>query len=429
MTSIPPSRRDMLKGAVAIAAVSAGTIRGPYRAHAQGGAMQGRTRIDGVLRQATDAKEVPGVVAMAATDKGLLYEGAFGTRDLVKGPAMTVDTVFRLASMTKAVTSVAAMQLVEQGKLTLADPVPNIDPALGSPKVLEGFDAAGAPKLRPAARPITLRHLLTHTAGFSYEIWDENTVRYVKATGMPSTPTGKVDAIRMPLAFDPGDKWEYGVNTDWAGRLVEAASGQPLDVYFREKIFAPLGMKDTGYVAADAQRARQAVVHVRGADGSLTAQPLETQFTPEFWSGGGGLYSTAPDYLVFLQMLMNGGSWNGERILRPETVELMNKNHTGNTPCGVLKTALPTRSNDVDFFPGAEVRWGLGYMLNMQPGPNGRSAGTVSWGGIFNTYYWLDPSKRVTGLIMTQILPFADARAVKLYGQFEGAVYETLKGA
>ena len=391
--------------------------------------MQGRSRISGVLQAATDAKEVPGVVAMAATDKGLLYEGAFGTRDLAKGPAMTLDTVFRLASMTKAVTSVAAMQLVEQGKLTLEDPVPHIDPAIGSPQVLEGFDSAGVPQLRPAKRSITLRHLLTHTAGFSYEIWDENTVRYVKATGMPSTPTGKIDAIRMPLAFDPGDKWEYGVNTDWAGRLVEAMGGQPLDVYFREKIFAPLGMKDTGYVASEEQRSRQAVVHVRGADGSLAPQPLETPFTPEFWSGGGGLYSTARDYLVFLQMLLNGGSGNGARILRPETVELMGRNHTGNTSCGVLKTAMPERSNDMDLFPGAEVRWGLGYMLNMQPGPNGRSAGTVSWAGIFNTYYWLDPSKRVTGLIMTQILPFADPRAVKLYGQFEGAVYESLKTA
>jgi len=319
------------------------------------------------------------------------------------------------------------MQLVEQGKLKLEDPVPNIDPALGSPQVLEGFDAAGAPRLRPARRPITLRHLLTHTAGFSYEIWDENTVRYVKVSGMPATATGKVAAIRMPLAFDPGDKWEYGVNTDWVGRLVEAASGQPLDVYFREKIFAPLGMKDTGYVASTEQRARQAVVHVRQADGALAPQPLETPFTPEFWSGGGGLYSTARDYLVFQQMLLTGGSWNGARFLRPETVALMGKNHTGNIPAGVLKTAVPARSNDVDFFPGAEIRWGLGYMLNMQPGPNGRSAGTVSWGGIFNTYYWIDPSKRVTGLIMTQILPFADPRALKLYGQFERAIYETLK--
>ena len=389
--------------------------------------MQGRSRIDGVLRQATDAREVPGVVAMAATDKGLVYEGAFGVRELAKGPAMTVDSVFRIASMTKAVTSVAAMQLVEQGKLTLEDPVPNIDPALGSPQVLEGFDAGGAPRLRPAKRPITLRHLLTHTAGFSYEIWDENTVRYVKATGMPSTITGKVASIRLPLTFDPGEKWEYGVNTDWVGRLVESISGQTLDVYFQEKIFGPLGMKDSGYVTSAEQRGRQAIVHQRGRDGSLAPQPLETPFTPEFWSGGGGLYSTARDYLTFLQMLLNAGSWNAVTILKPETVALMGKNHTGNIPAGVLKTAVPARSNDVDFFPGADIRWGLGYMLNVQAGPNGRSAGTVSWGGIFNTYYWIDPSRRVTGLIMTQILPFADARAVKLYGQYEAAVYESLK--
>ena len=427
MPSTPPSRRDLLKGALVLTAASAATSSVPYRAHAQGGAMQGRSRIDGVLKQATDAKEVPGVVAMAATDKGLVYEGAFGVRDLAKGPAMTVDSVFRVASMTKAITSVAAMQLVEQGKLTLEDPVPNIDPALGSPQVLEGFDASGAPRLRPAKRPITLRHLLTHTAGFSYEIWDENTVRYVKATGMPSTATGKVASIRLPLAFDPGDKWEYGVNTDWVGRLVESMSGQTLDVYFRDKIFGPLGMKDSGYVTSAEQRARQAIVHQRGADGSLAPQPLETPFTPEFWSGGGPLYSTARDYLTFVQMLLNGGSWNGVKILKPETVALMNKNHTGNIPAGVMKTAVPARSNNVDFFPGAEIRWGLGYMLNQQAGPNGRSAGTVSWGGIFNTYYWIDPAKKVTGLIMTQILPFADPRAVKLYGQYEAAVYESLK--
>ena len=391
--------------------------------------MAGRARIDSVLRQATDAREVPGVVAMAATDKAVLYEGAFGVRALDKAPAMTMDSVFRIASMTKAITSVAAMQLVEQGKLTLEDPVPNIDPALGSPKVLQGFDAAGAPQLRPAKRPITLRHLLTHTAGFTYEIWDENTVRYVKATGTPATATGKLDAIRIPLMFDPGDKWEYGVNIDWVGRLVESISGQTLDVYFKEKIFTPLGMKDSGYVTSDEQRARQAIVHVRQGDGSLVPQPLETPFRPEFWSGGGPLYSTAQDYLVFLRMLLNGGRGNGAQILKPETVALMGQNHTGNIPCGVLKTAMPSRSNDVNFFPGADIRWGLGYMLNLQPGPNGRSAGTVSWGGIFNTYYWIDPSKRVTGLIMTQILPFADARAVKLYGQFEQAVYEAAKTA
>jgi methyl acetate hydrolase len=430
MPSTPHSRRDLLKGAAAIAATaSIGAGTAPRRAAAQSPGAPSRARIDAVLRQAVDARDVPGIVAMAATPKGLLYEGAFGTRDLGKGPAMTLDTVFRIASMTKAVTCVAAMQLVEQGKLKLEDPVPNIDPAVGSPQVLEGFDAAGAPKLRPAKRPITLRHLLTHTAGFSYEIWDPNTVRYVKATGTPSFGTLKVAALRLPLVFDPGDKWEYGINIDWVGRIVESISGQPIDAYFRDRIFGPLSMKDTGYVASTEQRARQASVHQRQADGTLAPQPLETQFTPEFWPGGGGLYSTGHDYLAFLQMLLNGGSFNGARLLRPETVTLMNKNHIGDIPAGVLKTEVPARSNDVDFFPGAPLRWGLGYMLNMQAGPNGRSAGTVSWGGIFNTYYWLDPGKRVTGLIMTQILPFADPRALKVYGHFESGVYEALKSA
>ena len=426
MTPTPHSRRDVLKGAVAIAAAASVGTSSARRATAQGSA---KAQIDGVLRQAVDAKEVPGVVAMAATDKGVLYEGAFGLRALDQSTPMTLDTVFRIASMTKAITSVAAMQLVEQGKLKVEEPVPNVDPGLGSPQVLEGFDAAGAPKLRPAKRPITLRHLLTHTAGFSYDVWDANTGRYIKAAGLPARPTGKLASIRTPLAFDPGDRWEYGVNTDWAGRLVEVLSGQSLDVYFRDRIFAPLGMKDSGYVVSAEQRARQARVHARQADGALVPQPWEATpvANPEFWSGGGPLYATARDYLTFLQMLLNGGSGNGVRLLKSETVAEMNKNHTGTIPAGIMKTQNPGLSNDVDLFPGAEIRWGLGYMLNMQPGPNGRSAGTVSWGGIFNTYYWIDPSKRVTGLIMTQILPFADTRALKLYGQFERGVYEALK--
>jgi methyl acetate hydrolase len=423
-----PSRRAVLMTATALTA--AASVGGAAPARAQGAA-QGAPlgRIDAVLRAAVDAKEVPGVVAMAATDQGLMYEGAFGTRDLGKGPAMTRDTLFRIASMTKAVTCVAAMQLVEQGKLALEQPVPAIDAALSAPQVLDGFDAAGAPKLRPAKRPITLRHLLTHTAGFSYETWDANTVRYVKASGMPSTATGKVAALRLPLVFDPGDRWEYGINIDWVGRIVEAVSGKPIDAYFRDHIFAPLGMRDSGFVAAPEQRVRQASVHQRKPDGSLEPQPLETPFVPEFYAGGGGLYSTAPDYLAFLQMLLHEGALNGARILKPETVALMGQNHIGDIEAGILKTTMPMRSEDVDFFPGISLKWGLGYMINMAPGPNGRSAGSLTWAGLFNTYFWIDPARRVTGLIMTQVLPFADRNAVKLYGQFERGVYDALNAA
>ncbi|HEX3953739.1 MAG TPA: serine hydrolase domain-containing protein [Stellaceae bacterium] len=380
-------------------------------------------KIDGLLRSAVEAHEVPGVVAMATTADGPIYEGAFGVRSLASGTAMTLDTVFRIASMTKAITSVAAMQLVEEGKLSLDAPLTGIDPAIDAPQVLEGFDPAGKPILRPAKRPITLKHLLTHTAGFNYEAWNANTLRYVKTTGVPSTQTGKVAALRLPLGFDPGDKWEYGINIDWVGLVIEKAAGKPIDEVFRERILGPLGMEDTGFVASPGMRARQVSVHQRQADGSLVSQPLETPSKPEFYAGGGGLYSTGRDYLTFLRMLLNDGTLNGARILRPETVGLMGENHIGELPAGIMETQAPSRSNRVDFFPGAKIRWGLGYMLNMEAGPNGRSAGTVSWAGIFNSYYWLDPVRRLAGVVMTQILPFADHEAVRLYGRFERGVY------
>ena len=433
MTETHQNRRTLLSAAAAATALGPAAMGGsnPVRAAGTTADMGAGPRggIDAVLRGAVDAREVPGVVALAANDQGIFYEGAFGTRNLSTGAPMTADTVFRIASMTKAVTSVAALQLVEQGKLALDGPVPAIDPALGAPQVLEGFDASGAPRLRPAGRPITLRHLLTHTAGFSYEQWDADTARYVKATGMPATSTGRVAALRMPLVFEPGDRWEYGVNLDWVGLLVEAASGRKLDAYFQEHIFGPLGMKDSGFATTADQRARQTNVHQRQADGSLAPQPLETPFTPEFLAGGGGLYSTAADYMAFVQALLHGGDFNGARILRPETVALLGQNQLGGIEAGILKTTDARRSVDVDFFPGASLKWGLATMINAQPGPNGRSAGSLTWAGIFNTHYWIDPARRVAGVIMAQVLPFGDDRTMRLYGRFERAVYDTLKPA
>ena len=418
-------RREML-GVAAAACSLALAPRFGHAATTPGEAVP-RAGIDAVLRRAVDAKEIPGVVAMAANDKGVFYEAAFGTRDLARGPAMTMDTMFRIASMTKLVTSIAAMQLVEQGKLTLNDPVPPIDAALSAPQVLDGFDANGAPKLRPAKRPITLRHLLTHTAGFSYEQWDADTARYVKASGMPSGNTGKIASLRMPLVFDPGARWEYGVNIDWVGLIVQSVSGQTLDAYVAEHITGPLGMKDTSFAPTPEQRARQASVHQRMPDGSLQPQPLETPFTPEFWAGGGGLYSTAGDYLTLLRAVLGNGALDGTRILRPETVALMNANQIGEIEAGILKTTAPARSTDVDFFPGVSLKWGLGYMINMQPGPNGRSPGSLTWAGLFNTHYWIDPARHLAAVIMTQVLPFGDAPTMRLYGQYERSIYDAVK--
>jgi methyl acetate hydrolase len=390
--------------------------------------MASHPKIDAVLKQAVDTGKVPGVVAMATTAEGPIYKGAFGTRRLGESPAMTLDTVFRIASMTKAITCVAAMQLVEQGKLSLDEPVPAIDPGLAAPQVLIGFDVHGAPILRPAKRPITLKHLMTHTAGFCYEQWNADLTRYVSASGMPQMATGKLAAMRMPLMFDPGERWEYGINIDWVGRLVEEASGQKLDAYLTDHVTGPLGMKDTGFAISPEQRARQASVHQR-EESSLTPQPFEGPIEREFLAGGGGLYSTAGDYLTFLQMLLHDGSFKGVRILNPETVALMGENHIGGLQVGVLKTTRPPMTNDVDLFPGQTVRWGLGYMLTLDPGPDGRSAGSVTWAGIFNTYYWLDPVKRVAGVIMTQILPFADSTTLAVYGGFERGVYSAIGGA
>jgi methyl acetate hydrolase len=428
MISSQQTRRQFLKTTAALTATASfGAVAG--RAAAQGGPTQSRSQIDAVLRREVEGQEVPGVVAMAVNDKGVIYEGAFGTRDLASGPAMTLDTIFRLASMTKAVTSVAAMQLVEQGKLQLEQPIGNVLPELSAPQVLDGFDDAGAPRLRAAKRPITLRHLLTHTAGFGYEFDDPDLVRYVKASSTPATSTGKLAALRLPLMFDPGDRWEYGISIDWVGRAIEAVSGQPLSVYFRDKIFAPLGMTDTEYAISSEQQSRLVQRHQRKADGSLEPMPPEKPPQREFWGGGGGLYSTGRDYLVFLQMLLHQGGFNGARLLRPETVALMAQNQIGDIDAGLWKTTNPQFTNDLDLFPGIPCKWGLGYMINTRPGPNGRSAGSLTWGGIYNTYYWLDPQKRVAGLILTQILPFADPAVLRLYGEFESGVYGALKAA
>ncbi|MCC6177008.1 MAG: beta-lactamase family protein [Chloroflexi bacterium] len=385
--------------------------------------MDVRTPIDQALDRAVQAGEAPGVVALAADDSGVIYEGALGMREVGGTQPMTLDTVFWIASMTKAVTSVAAMQQVEQGRLRLDEPVGTLLPSLQSPQVLEGFDADGTPRLRPAQRPITLGHLLSHTAGFTYDIWNPDMGRYMAYAGIPGIIECKNATLGTPLVFDPGDRWEYGINIDWAGKAVEAASGQSLDAYLHDHIFAPLGMADTGFVLTPSQRERLARMHVRTADGSLAPIDFEVPQQPEFFMGGGGLYSTGPDYLTFLQMLLHDGEYNGARVLKPETVAEMARNQIGDLLVNRMRTAIPFSSNDAEFFPGMPKKWGFGYMLTLEDAPTGRSSGSLAWAGLANTYYWLDPSKRIAGVILTQILPFADPAVLEMFARFESAVY------
>jgi methyl acetate hydrolase len=385
--------------------------------------MDVETAVDQVLRRAVDAGEVPGVVALAADDGGVVYGGSFGKRELGKDQDMTSDTVCWIASMTKAVTSVAAMQLVEQGKLELDQPLRGVLPELDSIQVLDGFDADGAPRLRAPRRPITLRHLLTHTAGFTYDIWNADMVRYMEHHGIPGIIECRNVTLATPLVCDPGERWEYGINIDWVGKAVESVSGLSLEQYLREHVFAPLGMRDTGFVIGPDQRRRLASMHVRNPDGSLQAVPFEVPQQPEFFMGGGGLYSTGADYLTFLRMLLAGGSLEGARVLRPETVEEMGRNHIGDIEVGRLESAIPASSNDAEFFPGMVKRWGLGFLITTEDAHTGRCSGSLAWAGLANTYYWLDPTRRVTGLLLTQILPFGDEPVLRLFEDFERAIY------
>jgi methyl acetate hydrolase len=336
---------------------------------------------------------------------------------------MNADTVVWIASMTKALTGACAMQQVERGKLSLDAPIKSVVPELANPKVLEGFDADGNPKLRPARRDITLRHLLTHTSGFAYDFWNADIVRYMEKTGTPGVISCANVALTTPLTFDPGERWQYGIGIDWVGKAVEAATGQRLGRYMKDNLLDPLGMNDTAFKIGEAQRKRLAKIHARTPDG-LVSTDTEIPQEPEFEMGGGGLYSTVGDYLKFAQAILNGGALNGARALKPETVELMSKNAMGDIRCRPLKTAQPPLSHDVDFLDG--MSWGLTFLINPEPLPTGRSAGSLAWAGLANSYYWIDPAKGVTGVFATQILPFFDPKAVETLQAFESEVYRAI---
>jgi CubicO group peptidase (beta-lactamase class C family) len=388
--------------------------------------MQSQAQIDQLLRQKSDAKEIPGVVAVAASGNEIVYQGAFGKRDLSKDDAMTLDSVFWIASMTKAVTGAAAMQLVEQGKLALDEPIGKLLPDLASPQVLEGFDAKGEPKLRPAKGAITLRHLMTHTAGFCYELWNSDKATYLEKTGTPGITTCQNAALTTPLASDPGTRWEYGTNIDFVGKAIEAVSGKRLDAYLRDHLLIPLGMNDTGFKITESMRQRLVGMHVRGADGTLSPLPFELEQDPEFHMGGGGLYGTAGDYIKFCQMILNKGRGNGNQVLRPETVAVMSQNHIGALNMTKMVSAAPIYTNDVDLWPDQAKKWGLSFLINTAKTPEGRSPNSLAWAGLANTYFWIDPSRNISGVILMQLLPFADAKCLEAFAGFERGIYSGL---
>jgi len=411
-------RRTFLKaGAALLASGAAGHARSQ-------GSLQ--SNADALLQGAADTGDIPGVVALAIDRSGVIYEGGFGQRINGQSTRMTPDTVVWLASMTKAVTATAAMQLVEQGKVKLDTPVTRWVPDLARTRVLDGWDADGQPRLRAPRRALTLRHLLTHTGGFAYDLWSADLVRYQALKEIPGIGSCKNIALTTPLLSDPGERWEYGIGIDWAGKMVEAVSGNTLGYYMKENIFDPLGMDDTAFKITPDMRSRLAKVHAHGADGSFTAIDFELPQEPEFEMGGGGLYSTAGDYAKFMRIFLNRGKGNGNQVLKPQTVELMSRNAMGDLKVTMLKTQKPNLTNDAEFFPGLPKNWGLSFMINQETAPTGRTPGSLAWAGLANTYFWIDQSKGIGGVYLTQVLPFADEKALPLFYAFEQQVYRSL---
>ncbi len=388
-----------------------------------------RSAADAILhRAATGAPRVPGVVAMATDRRGLIYEGAAGKRELGLDADMTTDSVFAIFSTTKAITATAALQLVEEGRLDLDAPAGTYVPDLAELQVLDGFDADGKPKLRAPKREVTTRMLLLHTAGFGYDFFNEHYNRLAQEHGQPSVITSSKAALKTPLLFDPGERWEYGSNIDWAGQVVESVAGKRLGEVMRERVFEPLGMRDTAFTMTPSMESRLARIHQRGADGSLTAlHDLVLPQDPELHMGGHGLYATVGDYCRFIRMWLNDGRGEHGQVLKPETVRMAERNGLGELKIKALPGVIPSLSNEAEFFPGMPKSWALSFMINDHDAPTGRPAGSLAWAGLANLYYWIDRRNGVGGFWATQILPFADATSVTGYIDFETAVYRSLE--
>ena len=386
--------------------------------------MATRKSVDDVLQAAVDAGDVPCVVAMAGDRDGVIYEGAAGERTPGSGEMVGPDTMFRIASMTKMVATVAALQLVERGELDLDDPVETYLPEYGELQVLEGFDG-DTPRLRAPASKATVRHLVTHTSGQTYWFWNADLVRWHEVTGTPNVLSGSMDIFKAPMVADPGAAYEYGINTDWLGRVVEAAGGLSLRDHFAEHILGPLGMTSTTFLMTPEQCENCVPIHLRGEDGAWAASDIDWSQEPEWWAGGHGLYSTPSDYLRFQRMLLNGGTLDGAKILEAATVEEAFRNQIGELDFPAsIRTADPGSSDDFNAGPG--YKWGLGLLLNTEDVPGMRAAGSGAWAGLFNTHFWVDPASGVTGAVYTQSLPFVEPRVFALYPAFESALYASL---
>ena len=383
------------------------------------------TAIDRVLQQGVEGGAVPHVAAFAADRDGVIYEGGAGVRAVGQDEdPVGAGTQFRIMSMTKMVATVAALQQVEQGRLDLDAPVEQYRPEFAQIQVLDGWDG-DQPRLRAPASRATVRQLVTHSSGLSYWFWNADLARYEQVTGTPNVVPGKREALMAPLVADPGTRFEYGINTDWLGLVVEAVAGTTLDVVLKEHVLGPLQMDDTMFRLDGHRLANTVSIHVPGEGGGWTPAPEVLNQEPDWWAAGHGLYSTPRDYARFQLMLLRGGELDGERVLRQETVDAAFSDQLGGLPFPeVIETADPPISDSLHAGPG--WTWGYGLLLNTVDVPGRRKAWSGAWAGLFNTHFWVDRSTGICGSIYTNSLPFITPQAWGLYGDFEGALYAAL---
>ncbi|WP_300459709.1 serine hydrolase domain-containing protein [uncultured Nocardioides sp.] len=381
--------------------------------------------IDAVLTRGVESGAVPHVAAIVADADGVLYEGGAGVR--INGESddpVGASTQFRIMSMTKMVATTAALQQRERGQLDFDAPVSEYCPEFADVKVLEGWDG-DTPILVDPRTPATVRHLVTHTSGLGYWFWNDDLVKYESATGIPNVVPGSAEAFKAPMTSHPGERFEYGINTDWLGKVVESVAGTTLDVVIRDNITTPLGMGDTMFALDEARRDNVVMVHVQGEDGAWGSAGGILNDSPDWWAGGHGLYSTPRDYIRFQQALLRGGELDGVRILEQSTVDEAFSHQLGDlTFPAEIPTADPPITDTLRVGPG--WTWGYGLLINNEDVPGGRRAGTGAWAGLFNTHFFIDRTTGVCASIYTNSLPFITPGAWGLYGEFEQAVYAGL---
>jgi methyl acetate hydrolase len=379
--------------------------------------------LDALLANAVEGGRVPGAVGIVADADGTRHLGAHGTRGA--GLPMAADTLFRIASLTKAVVAIAVLACVERGELDLDTPVRDIIAAFDNVMVLDGFDG-DRPRLRPPRRQATVRHLLTHTSGLTYDAFSAELLRYGELSGVPMPSSGLRACFATPLLFDPGERFAYGMSTDWTGQVLEALTGVPLADHLRASVAEPLGLRDLAFTLNPDQRRRLAGVELREPDGSFETIEFEWPVDPQFDSAGHGLYSTAADYMKVQRLLLRGGELDGVRLLAPETVAMMTRDQLGGMRIERMPSTRPQFTHDLDVGPG--VTWGLDIMVTAVAEPGRRAAGSAGWCGTFNNYFWVDFATGVAAALHMSYLPLFDPGAIELFREFERGVYAALEG-